>query len=173
MPVPIDSATVNDSTVQDKQDQNSMNGNRMMNHGMMGNDMMNNGMMGRVSNSGSSSANTGNSSNEGWKAPASAAKLTNPLKGIISAAEAGKNIYHDQCQTCHGKTGSGNGPTGVMLKPKPSNLISTKIRIQSDGELFWKISNGNLPMPPFKNILSIKQRWEVIDYIRKLKEKQN
>lgn len=36
----------------------------------------------------------------------------------------------------------------------------------TDGELFWRISEGHLPMPPFKNKLSEAERWELVDYIR-------
>ena len=36
----------------------------------------------------------------------------------------------------------------------------------TDGELFWKISEGHRPMPAFKNKLSEEERWQLVDYIR-------
>jgi glucose/arabinose dehydrogenase len=42
------------------------------------------------------------------------------------------------------------------------------VRAQSDGALFWKVTNGRVNMPPFKEILSEQQRWHVISYIRKI-----
>jgi mono/diheme cytochrome c family protein len=36
----------------------------------------------------------------------------------------------------------------------------------TDGELFWKISEGHRPMPAFQGKLSEEERWQLVDYIR-------
>ena len=41
---------------------------------------------------------------------------------------------------------------------------------ESDGELFWKISNGRGAMPPWKH-LSEPDRWAIVHYIRSLRAK--
>jgi mono/diheme cytochrome c family protein len=41
----------------------------------------------------------------------------------------------------------------------------------ADGELFWQISRGRLPMPAFEDKLSEEARWQVVDYIRTFSEK--
>jgi len=139
----------------------------MMNGGMMGKGMMGGDMMGNRMNSNNSS-NT--NSKNGWTAPPFSRELVNPIKNIVEASKLGGKLYNQQCVTCHGKDAKGDGPTGVLLNPKPANLISQKVQVQSDGEIFWKISNGSPPMPGFKNSLSNKQRWELVEYIRSLKK---
>jgi len=38
--------------------------------------------------------------------------------------------------------------------------------LQYDGELYYKISAGNTPMPSFKTVLSDDQIWQLVNYIR-------
>ena len=146
-----------------------MMGNGMMNGGMMGRGMMGSrGMMGQGMVGQSASKNIIKNKNGNWIAPASANKLKNPLNDIAKARREGKSIFNTQCFTCHGTNGKGDGPAAMSLNPKPANLTSNKIQKQSDGAIFWKITNGNSPMPSFKYALSENQRWELVDYIRQL-----
>ena len=39
---------------------------------------------------------------------------------------------------------------------------------ETDGSLFWKMTNGRGPMPSWKDTLTDKERWELVGYIRKL-----
>jgi hypothetical protein len=39
---------------------------------------------------------------------------------------------------------------------------------QTDGELFWKISNGRGAMPPWKHLPEM-ERWRIVNYIRYLR----
>jgi len=50
------------------------------------------------------------------------------------------------------------------LEKKPADL-STKVKAQTDGALFWKISEGRSPMVSWKS-LSETQRWELVNYIK-------
>ena len=102
-----------------------------------------------------------------WKAPADAKAVKNPVKGVGSAK---KNI-ETNCVTCHGPNGKGDGPAAAALPPpKPADWTSPKLAAESDGELFWKISNGRGAMPPWKR-LPDKDRWEIVNYIRTLQKK--
>ena len=40
-------------------------------------------------------------------------------------AEAGKAVYLQNCSSCHGDGGKGDGPTGAALPVKPRDLSST------------------------------------------------
>jgi mono/diheme cytochrome c family protein len=101
-----------------------------------------------------------------WKAPADAKGTKNPVKGVGNAK---KNV-ETNCVTCHGASGKGDGPAAAALPPpKPADWTSPKIQAESDGELFWKISNGRGAMPPWKH-LPEKDRWEIVNYIRTLKK---
>lgn len=103
-----------------------------------------------------------------WVAPPSADKLVNPLANDLKAQEKGKKIYHKLCWTCHGKQGKGDGPASAALNPKAADHTSEKVQSQSDGAIYWKISNGRGMMPVYSQILSKTERWQVTTYIRQL-----
>jgi len=106
-----------------------------------------------------------------WIAPKYADKLKNPFDGDIKAAKEGKSLYTTNCSSCHGNKGEGNGPASAALNPKPKNLTSEKVQSQTDGAIFWKITTGNPPMVSWQKVLSEKERWSLVDYIRQLKTK--
>lgn len=101
-----------------------------------------------------------------WKAPAEAKATKNPVKGIGN----GKKTVETNCVPCHGPGGKGDGPAAAALPTKPADWTSDKVQKETDGEIFWKISNGRGPMPPWKH-LPDKDRWEVVNHIRSLKKK--
>jgi mono/diheme cytochrome c family protein len=102
-----------------------------------------------------------------WKAPAEAKTVKNPVKGVGNAK---KNI-ETNCVTCHGPGGKGDGPAAAALPPpKPADWTSAKVAAETDGEIFWKISNGRGAMPPWKH-LPEKDRWEIVNYLRTLQKK--
>jgi len=102
-----------------------------------------------------------------WVAPADAKATKNPVKGVGNA----KNSVETNCVSCHGPSGKGDGPAAAALPPpKPANWTSEAVQKQTDGEIFWKISNGRGAMPPWKH-LPDNERWEIVNYIRTLKGK--
>jgi mono/diheme cytochrome c family protein len=103
---------------------------------------------------------------EEWKAPAAAKSLKNPL-AKADGVKDGKASFGKNCLLCHGSSGAGDGPAGSALNPKPKNLADKAIQDQTDGELFWKISEGRGVMPPFKS-LPEKERWSLVHHIRAL-----
>ncbi len=106
-----------------------------------------------------------------WTAPASAAKVTNPVASDSKSIDAGKIIYKNKCYDCHGKKGKGDGPKSGDLDKNPQDFTKEDFKKQTDGDLFWKISEGKKPMPAFKNELTKEQRWQVINYVRTLGKK--
>ena len=104
-----------------------------------------------------------------WKAPAWADTLTNPFKGNKEAVEKGGELYSQFCAVCHGEQGKGNGAAGYKIIPAPADHTSRRVQKQSDGAIYWKISEGRLPMSPYKKILDDEQRWQLVNFIRTLK----
>ena len=104
-----------------------------------------------------------------WKAPPEADKLINPLKGDANAIAEGKKLYAQRCAVCHGVKGKGDGIAAAGLNPKPADHTSPKVQSQTDGAIFWKMTTGNPPMAAYKTVLTEKERWELVDYIRTLK----
>ncbi|MFI5221163.1 MAG: c-type cytochrome [Bacteroidia bacterium] len=106
-----------------------------------------------------------------WLAPKEAEGLVNPYEKNPTAMKAGAAIFTQQCVVCHGEKGKGDGIAAAGLDPKPANLTSDKVQNNTDGSLFWKITNGRTPMPTFKGILTDQQRWQVVSYLREFRPK--
>src|SRR5664279_4959676 len=103
-----------------------------------------------------------------WVAPKDADNVKNPLAGNASVLPEAKSLYVANCGPCHGDKGRGDGPAAAGLNPKPADHSSAAIQGESDGALFWKLSEGRSPMAGYKKIFSDQQRWELINYIRTL-----
>ncbi|MDP4291618.1 MAG: cytochrome c, partial [Bacteroidota bacterium] len=96
--------------------------------------------------------------------PAKDKGKSSPLIFNASTTNAGKALYEVNCQSCHGNPGKGNYLRG--LNPPPADLGSEQAQNQTDGELFYRISEGNPIMPKFKATLSENERWELVSFIR-------
>jgi mono/diheme cytochrome c family protein len=102
-----------------------------------------------------------------WRVYERARNLKNPVVATGSAIAAGKHLYADHCQKCHGVNGDGRGPKAAELSVAPGDFTNVKkIRGETDGELFWQITKGRFPMPSFEDKVSAEGRWELVDYIR-------
>ena len=106
-----------------------------------------------------------------WVAPKEADALVNPVKDNATATVEGKKLYTQYCAVCHGDKGKGNGIAGAGLTPKPADHTTPKCQSQTDGAIYWKITNGRPPMASYKNILKDEQRWALVNYIRTLAAK--
>lgn len=103
-----------------------------------------------------------------WKAPKSANEIKNPLEYDAVATKKGKKMYTQLCVICHGAKGKGDGLAGAALNPKPAKFNTNLFITQTDGAIFWKLSEGRPPMAPYKDILTEAERWQLINYIRSL-----
>jgi mono/diheme cytochrome c family protein len=102
-----------------------------------------------------------------WQAPPEAKALKNPVPATEKTLASAKGIYAERCSNCHGEKGDGNGGEAMMYFPQPSDFTDPALlKDVTDGELFWKMSEGRRPMPSFKNKLSEEERWELVNYLR-------
>jgi mono/diheme cytochrome c family protein len=106
-----------------------------------------------------------------WDAPASSKKLKNPVKSSTENLAEGKSLYAKHCKSCHGTTGKGDGPKAANLDVSCKDFTKPEFAKQTDGEIYWKITNGRDPMPKFKSKMSTEDRWEVVNYIRTMAKK--
>jgi len=102
-----------------------------------------------------------------WVAPTSSKELVNPFSGDASISK-GEAIYKTRCVVCHGATGKGDGPAGKSLTPQAASHAAEYVQNQTDGEIFWKMSEGRGPMVGWKLIISEEDRWNLVNYIRTL-----
>ncbi len=92
-------------------------------------------------------------------APASAKATKNPDGRSPEAATAGAAVYQQKCALCHGPKAQGMANIPSLAKGPTQSV--------ADGELFWFITNGDVPdgMPAWSS-LSEKQRWDVVTYLK-------
>lgn len=103
-----------------------------------------------------------------WTSPKDAEAVKNPVVATAPVLAEAKTIYAANCAPCHGERGRGDGPAAQGLTPKPADHSSAGIQSESDGSLYWKLSEGRTPMPAYKKVFTDQQRWELILYIRTL-----
>jgi|GEM_PF-193785 len=107
-----------------------------------------------------------------WTAPATAVKMKNPVKADESSLAAGKDIWAQQCKSCHGTKGKGDGSKAEKLEISCGDFSTAEFAAITDGELYWKITEGRKPMPAFNEKLSDTERWQVVNYMRTLAGKK-
>ncbi len=102
-----------------------------------------------------------------WVVPEEAKGLKNPVQPSEAALKAAKTLYTDHCVQCHGETGKGDGSEAMMYDPLPADLTDAKrMAPVTDGEIFYKISEGKDPMPTFKKRMNEEQRWQLVLLVR-------
>lgn len=105
-------------------------------------------------------------SDKAWVAPERAAKRPNPLPPTADAVKRGADLFHRDCVQCHGTAGHGDGPQAASLQPRPADLALTRVQSQTDGALFWKMTQGRGMMPAAT--LGERDKWAVIHFLRTL-----
>ncbi|MFN8635641.1 MAG: copper resistance protein CopC [Chloroflexota bacterium] len=100
--------------------------------------------------------------------PADARALKNPFPPDTASIARGKEVYEQQCVTCHGPNGRGDGPLAASLRPRPADFRVHMAAGHTDGELYTWLSKGvpGTAMPAFEGQISDNDRWHVVNYIR-------
>jgi mono/diheme cytochrome c family protein len=106
-----------------------------------------------------------------WPVPDKSAKMANPIKSDAGSLKDGKALWATHCQSCHGKSGLGDGTKAAQLKTEPGNFTLAATQQQSDGSFYYKITEGRDDMPSFKKKLpEAEDIWNLINFIRTLKK---
>ena len=101
-----------------------------------------------------------------WIVPADQSAVANPLEYNLENVKGGKVLYTLNCKSCHGDPGKNNP---LALVPLPVDIASDRMHLNSEGDLFYKITNGKGVMPPFKATLSTDDRWKLVNFIMNYK----
>ena len=113
-------------------------------------------------------------STSGWTLPPDAADTKSPLTIDDTVLAAGKKVFTDKCQKCHGPKGLGDGPDADPDHAEEMNLTNPKRADRNpDGVVFYKVMNGRRSpkMPAFKDELSKEQIWSVVAYAQSLRKR--
>lgn len=96
------------------------------------------------------------------------ATMAAPAKGN---AEAGKKIYLESCQSCHGPTGKGDSDMAAYLTPPPANLTAKGTQSKTDAQLRKTILEGRpgTAMSSYDGAFEEFQLADLLAYIRSLK----
>ena len=106
-----------------------------------------------------------------WPVPDKYLKMANPVKSNSESLSAGKELYVEHCQSCHGKKGVGDGTKAATLKTEPGDFSTAAFQSEPDGALFYKIAEGRKDMPGFKKKIPDQDDiWSVVNYIRTMKK---
>jgi cytochrome c oxidase cbb3-type subunit I/II len=60
-----------------------------------------------------------------------------PPLGRPAPAEAGRQLWSDNCASCHGNQGRGDGPAAPWLSPRPTNVAEHEYSLASIGDALW------------------------------------
>ena len=95
------------------------------------------------------------------KAPPKYRAKTNPLAKDKDAVPAGKVLFEEHCEECHGESALGT-------KKAPS-LRAQEVQSAAPGSVFWILTNGVVRkgMPVWSK-LPEPQRWQLVTYVQSL-----
>jgi mono/diheme cytochrome c family protein len=112
-------------------------------------------------------------SKSGWQIPPEAETTKNPLTVDAKVLTAGKAVFKEKCQKCHGAAGKGDGPDADPDVQEDMDLTNPKRAARNtDGVVFFKIMNGRKKpkMPAQKDDLTKEQVWAVVSYVQSLRK---
>jgi hypothetical protein len=98
-----------------------------------------------------------------WVVPPDKAEVLSPFKFSDETRQAGATLYATYCKQCHGDPSKGNV---IALVPPPPDPASPQMQNNTDGGIFYKVTEGRGPMLSFKNTLTAFNIWNIISFIR-------
>jgi mono/diheme cytochrome c family protein len=96
---------------------------------------------------------------------------TSTVAPTEATVREGATHYAQNCASCHGPTGLGDGEAGRALNPSPALLAyMINMPMAVDEYLLWTISEGGqslgTDMPAFKDRLEPGEIWKIVAFMR-------
>jgi len=116
---------------------------------------------------------------------AALAAIAAPLAALAAAppgpVQRGREVYLQRCFQCHGLEGKGDGTAAQYLPRRPRDFTDGRYKLKTsaptspmarDEDLYDAITDGmpSTGMPPWKKILSDRQRWDLVAYLKSLSD---
>lgn len=103
--------------------------------------------------------------NEGYEKAKT--ELKNPLEKNEENLAKGKELYTIYCVSCHGDKGDGNGV--LSQRDKFNGIPNYKDRDLTEGNIYHVIMYGKGVMGSHASQLRYNERWQVVQYVEKLR----
>jgi S-disulfanyl-L-cysteine oxidoreductase SoxD len=108
---------------------------------------------------------------DGWERPMTREEmgksLANPMPVTRQSIENGRRLFEIYCALCHGTNAKGMGPVAMKFIPPP-DLTLPFFQQQTDGYIYGTIRNGGPIMPAHGDLLTPKERWDIVNFLRSL-----
>ena len=85
----------------------------------------------------------------------------------------GRERFDIYCSVCHGLAGDGDGMVVRRGFPDPPSFHSDRLRAAPPGYLYRVASRGIGTMPRYETLISARDRWAIVAYIRALQLSQH
>ncbi len=93
--------------------------------------------------------------------------LVDPVPPTPESLARGKALFVARCTPCHGAQGRGGGPVSKFF-PEPPDFAYIKVRERTDGFIWGTISYGGKAMPPAREGLTPRDRWNLVNWVREI-----
>jgi mono/diheme cytochrome c family protein len=91
--------------------------------------------------------------------------LADPVQPTSTSLARGSALFLARCAPCHGPEGHGGGPVSRYFPAAP-DLASPTVSGRSDGYIFGTITFGGRAMPPQREGLTERDRWDLVNRVR-------
>jgi mono/diheme cytochrome c family protein len=93
-------------------------------------------------------------------------EVKNTVKPTQVSLTEGATLFGINCAMCHGRTSADPGPVGKKLNPPPPGLDHEMVSGLTDSFIFKAVTFGFGRMPPFRDKLSPRERWLLVNFLR-------
>ena|SRR5712672_42129 len=93
----------------------------------------------------------------------------NPMPASKENLLAGEKLYRQMCSRCHGLSKDSVSSYGLSFYP-PAPQLALHRTPYTESEMYWIVKHGirNTGMPAWGNLLSDKEIWQAVTYVRSL-----
>ncbi len=93
--------------------------------------------------------------------------VVNPVPRTAASLERGQILFDTYCIVCHGPAGHSDGTVVPKFVPPP-DITQDATKARSDGYIYAMIKQGRGIMPRYGDKIRGVDRWNVVNYVRKL-----